>query len=159
MDLDLFQESPGCLQFHIPIHGNGMVNRCQGWEAQTGKPQETIGQTLVVMDDIVGGSSGTQITVNPPAESEGFRKSPGAHGNIFDLVQRRQEIPKTLHLEKVVRVIEIEPRKFMQFDAVGQNRVRRTGDHFYIVVEVPQGPAEIVDIYPLTPASRITPIG
>jgi hypothetical protein len=111
------------------------------------------------MDNIVVMPSGTQVLINTPAEGEGFRKSPGAHGDILHLIQRGKEIPNILNFEEVVRIIEIKTRELVKFYAIGQNRIRRAGDNVHLVTEIPHGPAEVVYIDALTAARWIPPIG
>jgi hypothetical protein len=111
------------------------------------------------MDNIVVMASGTQVFINTPAEGEGFRKSPGTHGNILHLIQRGKEIPDVPNFEEVVRIIEIQTGEFMKFYIVGQNRIRRAGDDVHLVTEIPHGPAEVVYIDTLSAARRIPPIG
>ncbi len=111
------------------------------------------------MDNIIVMASGTEVLINTPAEGEGFRKSPGTHGDILHLIQRGKEIPNILNFEEVVRIIEIQTGEFVKFNAVGQYRIRRTGDDVHLVAEIPYGSAEVVYIDALTAACWIPPIG
>jgi hypothetical protein len=89
------------------------------------------------MDNIIVMASGTQVLINTPAEGEGFRKSPGAHGDILNLIQRGKEITNILNFEEVVRIIEIQTWEFVKSYAVVQDRIRRTGNDVHLVTEIP----------------------
>ena len=80
MDLDLLQNPLRRHQLHIPVYGDGMMNRRQGGESQPGQSQKSISQALIVVNGVVVPSPGAQEVVNPPAEGEWFREAPGAHG-------------------------------------------------------------------------------
>jgi hypothetical protein len=111
------------------------------------------------MDDIIIMTTGSQVLINTPAEGEGFRKSPGAHGDVLHLIQRGKEIPEIFNFEEVVRIIEIQAGEFMKSYTIRQHRIRRAGDDVHLVTEIPQGPAEVVYIDALTAAGRIPSIG
>jgi hypothetical protein len=111
------------------------------------------------MDDIVVMATRAQVLINTPAEGEWFRKSPGAHGDILHLIQRRKEIPNILDFKEVVRIVEIKTGESVKFYTVRQNRIRGSGYDVHLMTEIPQGPAEVVYIDTLTAAGRIPPIG
>jgi hypothetical protein len=111
-----------------------------------GELEQTIRQTLVVMDNVVDRFLFPEILIYPLTEGERFRKAPGTHGQKFHLVQWRQQVTVILHLEEVIRIVEIQPRQGMKGYAIHQLRIWRAGDDLHTVSQIPQGPAQVFDV-------------
>jgi len=59
----------------------------------------------------------------------------------------------------MIGIVEIETGQAMQLDAFGQHRIGGAGNNIYIMIEIPQGPAQIIYVNPLTAAGGVAPIG
>ena len=154
-----FDECRRRIQFRIPVHGDGMMNRGHRRITDPGKAQDAIGKALIVMHNVIGRLCGSKILVHPHAEGQGFRETAQAHTEDFQLIHRRNKVPVTGGSKQVVGVVQVEARQFMKPDMLDQFRVRRPGDDIHLMPQVTQRPAEVLDIDALPSGRGIAAIG
>ena len=158
-DLHPAQPASRRMNLRIPIHGDRMVDGGHRRIAACGDAEQTVGETLVVMNDIVSVPAPEQMTAGAEPEGEGFRKSPRTHAEEFELIERRGKIADLLDLEEMVRIVKIQTGDLVEGDAFIQLRIGGTRQDIDLVAELPERPAQVFDVNPLPPAGRIPAVG
>ncbi len=110
------------------------------------------------MYDVVLVKSAAQEFVCPETECKWFGKAHRGNTKPFHEIYGIAELPQGWYAEWVLRVIEIKAGKSKNGDPIIQHRIRRTGDHLHMMPKVFQGPAQVLEIDPLTAAVGVAPV-